>query len=247
MPNYCDNTLEIRCTVDTYNDIIAKLLLTEPKVRPGILWDASRLGGKEFSFMAALPLPKPLRGLSAPARVVTKEELKEFLKLKKKDLRPWEGVPMTQETYDRCLKKYGCTDWYNWNIANWGVKWDADVYDINQGFYTEDKIEKVDIRINFTTAWCPPTLWFDHISRVLKDEAVYMELRYSESGMGFAGTHYFDAGDRWDAEGCIYMVQDSTDSRITFDNNMGVWRNEKGHFVSEDDTREEYEYDSQSL
>lgn len=246
MPNYCDNTLELNCTVDTYNNVINKLLFKKPKTRPNE-WDNVTLGGKAFSFMAALPTPRPLRGGSAPAKVVTKEELKEFLKLKKEGKALWLGLPMTKETYNRCLKKYGATDWYNWNIANWGVKWDADVYDINQRFYSEGPVEKVEIRIHFTTAWCPPTIWFDHIAKVLQDEAVYMELRYSESGMGFAGAHYFDAGDRWDSEGCIYMVQDSTDSRITFDNNMGVWRNEKGHFVSADDIREEYEYDSNAL
>jgi hypothetical protein len=70
-----------------------------------------------------------------------------------------------------------------------------------------------------------------------------MEIRYSEEGMGFAGTHYFNSGERWDAEGCIYMVQDSTDSPVTYDGSQ--WRNEKGQFVSDDDLRTEYEYDSQ--
>jgi len=244
MPNYCDNTLELHCTIDEYNDIITKLLFTECK-------DSSyspTLGGKRFSFEAALPTPEPLRGTSAPANVVTKEELKEFLKRKKRgEINVWQGSPMTQAMFNKYLKKYGATDWYHWNITNWGVKWDADVYDITQRFYTNGLNENVETRICFTTAWAPPTLWFDHIAKVLKDEAVYMELRYSESGMGFAGAHYFDAGDRWDSEGCIYMVQDSTGYIVTYDSKMGVWRNEKGHFVSTDDMREEYEYDSNAL
>jgi hypothetical protein len=246
MPNYCDNTLEIHSIVGIYDDIISKLLFTEPKESSGG-WDCASLGGKVFSFEAALPTPEPLRGTSAPAKVVTKEELKEFLKRKKKGEMPWQGLPMTQQTHDKCLKKYGCTDWYQWNISNWGTKWDADVYDISQRFYDEGPVKRVETRINFTTAWAPPTNWFDHIASLLPRLGVYMELRYSESGMGFAGTHYFDEVDRWDAEGTIYMVQDSTDSRLKFDNNMGVWRNDKGQFVAEDDMREEYEYDSQAL
>jgi hypothetical protein len=246
MPNYCDNTLEIHSVLGIYDDIISKLLFTEPKESSGG-WGSPTLGGKAFSFEAALPTPEPLRGVSAPAKVVTKEELKEFLKLKKKGEMPWQGRPITQAMFNKYLKKYGCTDWYHWNIANWGVKWDADVYDINHRTYQNGDVEKVEIRIHFTTAWAPPTNWFDYMASVLARLGVYMELRYSESGMGFAGTHYFDEVDRWDAEGTIYMVQDSTDSRLKFDNNMGVWRNEKGHFVSEDDMREEYEYDSQAL
>ena len=246
MPNYCDNTLELHCTIDAYNDIISKLLFIEPKDTSREV-DFTTLGGKVFSFEAALPTPKPLRGTSAPAKVVTKEELKEFIKLQKEGLTFWQGLPMTQQTHDRCLKKYGCTDWYHWNISNWGVKWDADVYDISQKIYKNGVTEMTEIRINFTTAWAPPTNWFDHIANVLKDEAVYMELRYSESGMGFAGTHYFDAGERWDAEGTIYMVQDSTSSPVTYDDKLHTWRNDKGQFVAEDDIREECEYDSQAL
>lgn len=243
MPNYCDNTLEIHSIVGIYDDIISKLLFTECK-------DSSyspTLGGKRFSLEAALPTPEPLRGTSAPANVVTKEELKEFIKRKKKGEMPWQGLPMTQAMFNKYLKKYGATDWYHWNIANWGVKWDADVYDITQRFYKNGLNENIETRIHFTTAWAPPTIWFDHIAKVLKDEAVYMELRYSESGMGFAGAHYFDAGDRWDSEGRIYMVQDSTGYIVTYDSKIDVWRNEKGNFVSADDIREEYEYDSNAL
>ena len=247
MPNYCDNTLEIHSIVGIYDDIISKLLFTEPKVS-GMQWDSPRVGGKEFSFMASLPTPEPLRGTSAPARVVTKEELKEFLKRKKKgEVGIWESAPITQAMFNKYLKKYGATDWYHWNIANWGVKWDADVYDINQRYYTDGAIEKIETRIHFTTAWAPPTLWFDHIASLLARLGVYMELRYSESGMGFAGAHYFDEVDRWDSEGRIYMVQDSTGYIVTYDSKIDVWRNEKGNFVSADDIREEYEYDSNAL
>jgi hypothetical protein len=63
--------------------------------------------------------------------------------------------------------------------------------------------------------------------------------------MDFAGTHYFNSGERWDAEGCIYMVQDSTGSPVTYSEKTKDWRNDKGQFVAQDDLRTEYEYDSQ--
>ena len=72
-----------------------------------------------------------------------------------------------------------------------------------------------------------------------------MEIRYSEEGMCFAGTHYFNSGERWDAEGRVYEVQDSTDIPVTYDEKKNQWRNDKGQFVSDDDIRTEYEYDSQ--
>ena len=136
-------------------------------------------------------------------------------------------------------------DWYHWNIANWGTKWDADVYHIESNLLDEPNPSSVNLKVCFSTAWSPPTNWFDSLCDILKDDEVSMEIRYSESGMGFAGTHYFNSGDRWDAEGRIYMVQDSTDIEVTYCKKTDGWRNDKGQFVALDDIREEYEYDSQ--
>jgi hypothetical protein len=40
-------------------------------------------------------------------------------------------------------------NWYNWNIANWGTKWDTDLDD----FDTQDEC----ITLSFQTAWSPPS------------------------------------------------------------------------------------------
>lgn len=45
-------------------------------------------------------------------------------------------------------------DWYNWQIENWGTKWDAYETLFNSNESDEDYAE-----INFQTAWSPPSAW----------------------------------------------------------------------------------------
>ena len=48
-------------------------------------------------------------------------------------------------------------NWYNWNISNWGTKWDVDVED--------EDIQDDHIYIKFDTAWSPPMDIFEAIVR----------------------------------------------------------------------------------
>ena len=246
MPNYCENTLEVVCTIELFDSVVFPLLFVSNDGSNE--HHSTLLNGKRFSFSAFLPTPSDLQGVSAPACIVTEAERIEWLKAKENGEHPFGGAPITQEMHDEFLSKYGFTDWYFWQVHNWGTKWDADVCHLElykkDGIFDEGLCQ---LRVNFNTAWSPPHEWFDRLTYALGEQAVYMELRYSEEGMDFAGTYYFDAGERWDAEGRIYMIQDSTSIPITYDNKLDRWRNENGHFVSDDDIRSEVEYDSQSL
>jgi len=246
MPNYCENTLEVVCTRELFDSVVSPMLFVSNDSSHE--YPDTLLNGKRFSFRAFLPTPSDLQGISAPARIVTEAERNEWLRAKENGEHPFGGAPITQEMHDEFLSKYGFTDWYFWQIHHWGTKWDADVYNIafeqKENTFGEDFVQ---LRVNFNTAWSPPNEWFDRLTYALGEQAVYMELRYSEEGLDFAGTYYFDAGERWDAEGRIYMIQDSTGLPITYDQRSQRWRNENGHFVSDDDIRSEVEYDSQSL
>lgn len=75
-------------------------------------------------------------------------------------------------------------DWYNWNINNWGTKWDiSDVYFENQA--EEDSIE-----FSFCTAWGPPTEAFHTWAE--QDGRVEFNLEYWEPGCGFVGSAIYD-------------------------------------------------------
>ena len=83
------------------------------------------------------------------------------------------------------LKKYGCKDWYNWRINNWGTKWDA-----CEGGMRDSEWE---VEATFDTAWAPPTPWLEKVSA--KYKRLKFTLEYTEEGMGFEGRAYAKAGD----------------------------------------------------
>jgi len=83
------------------------------------------------------------------------------------------------------LNKYGYTDWYDWNINNWGTKWDmSDQYlDLNNDI------------LNYLTAWSPNIDFFNNIINNFSN--LYIVHYYYEPGMVFNGV-------------CIYNLMFST-------------------------------------
>jgi hypothetical protein len=73
--------------------------------------------------------------------------------------------------------------WYEWNISNWGTKWEASIY-------SWEKLNDNSIRINFDTAWAPPTAFYEFLAG---NTEWYVTATYWESGMGFVGRNC--AGD----------------------------------------------------
>jgi Ferredoxin-like domain in Api92-like protein len=118
--------------------------------------------------------------ISGPAPVIA--EIKEILKSDDPALLNW-MVPQP--------KFEGDQDWYNWNVANWGSKWDiSDVYINNES-------DEDDIEFSFSSAWSPPVDAFKTWAE--RDGRVTFELDYYEPGMGFLGTSGYD-GEHFDEE-----------------------------------------------
>lgn len=68
-------------------------------------------------------------------------------------------------------------EWYGWNTANWGTKWD--VSDIDCTPVDDDGV----ITVSFDTAWAPPIAFFEHLLSL----DFMVEAYYYEPGMGFCG------------------------------------------------------------
>jgi hypothetical protein len=75
-------------------------------------------------------------------------------------------------------------DWYQWNVANWGTKWD--VSDV----YFEHQAEEDSIQFSFCTAWGPCVEAFH--TWAAADGRVQFTLEYWEPGMAFAGRVTYD-------------------------------------------------------
>jgi hypothetical protein len=87
------------------------------------------------------------------------------------------------ELAKRFLEQFGATDWYNWQVQNWGTKWDVGAdgqpaQDIPGG-----------LMLSFDSAWSPPTTAYEK----LIDMGFRIRAMYYEGGMCFAGI--WDNGD----------------------------------------------------
>jgi hypothetical protein len=104
-----------------------------------------------LDFNKIAPIPKELDGTVSPMRIISQEEYDEQeRKISEDDLtdneRNW-GLSrgLTQKLADEYKKKFGYAEWYGWQNANWGTKWNA---------YSQTDIDAN--VIEFQTAWSTP-------------------------------------------------------------------------------------------
>jgi hypothetical protein len=75
------------------------------------------------------------------------------------------------------LERHGYGNWYDFQVARWGTKWDVDCHDIQ----VED--DGLTVSTPFDSAWSPPM----GIAEELVNRGLSVTLYYYESGMGFVG------------------------------------------------------------
>lgn len=83
-------------------------------------------------------------------------------------------------------KQYGFKNWYDWNIGNWGTKWDVDaeVDDISSS--SEEVI------MSFQSAWSPPQRAISALAAKFPKLAI--RHAYLEEGMCFVGVDEYSGG-----------------------------------------------------
>jgi hypothetical protein len=109
-------------------------------------------------------------------------------------------------------------NWYEWNVANWGTKWDVDV------FVTEDTDESV--TLSFDSAWAPPIEFFRHLT----EQGYTVTGYYYESGMGFAGIYENGQNDEYalegDADDVEATIPQELDEMFNIVGNIRDWEEE---------------------
>ena len=88
-------------------------------------------------------------------------------------------------------------DWYNWNIRNWGTKWDTAVSDTEQ--YPDTELNEYQISgdesfvsYRFNTAWAPPIQAIEKLSLLVPNCVI--SLSYEEES-GWGGECDFENGE----------------------------------------------------
>jgi hypothetical protein len=80
------------------------------------------------------------------------------------------------EKNEDMVAKHGYSSWYDFNIANWGTKWDV----------SSDNVEIQDpntLTAGFDSAWAPPVNAYEK----LMEQGFEVEAFYYEPGMQFVG------------------------------------------------------------
>lgn len=99
-------------------------------------------------------------------------------------------------------------NWYDWNIDNWGTKWEASIHDW-------ERQDDNTIWVSFDSAWAPPLALYQFMT----DQGYDVEAMYWESGMAFCGRfadgyddfYEYDISDRESLEQLPDELLDFTD------------------------------------
>jgi hypothetical protein len=131
-----------------------------------------------IDFNKIAPIPKELENTQSPLTIISQEEYDiQELKIANDDLteneRNW-GISrgLTQKLADEYKKKFGYAEWYGWQNANWGTKWNA--YD--QIFNEASKV------ITFDTAWSTPQRAMYHLST--KYPTLRFKVEFADEDLG---------------------------------------------------------------
>lgn len=81
------------------------------------------------------------------------------------------------------IEKYGYKNWYDWNIATWGTKWDVELENV-------ERVDEYTLTASFDSAWSPPIEAYGRLVEL----GFEIEAFYNEPGMAFCGK-YTGAGD----------------------------------------------------
>ena len=180
MPNWCSNDLYV------YG-----------KGRTEIVEAIAGEGDAVIDFEKIVPMPEALRDTShgsreAEAKIINGmndgSDMLGWSWIKKRGIENVEQLkayllgkcPELVELGEKLVKlqaEFGCTNWYDWSVENWGTKWNASV-----GTREE---RRTSFLLTFDTAWSPPTPIVKALSEKYPNNK--FSLRYYEGGMGYKG------------------------------------------------------------
>jgi len=93
------------------------------------------------------------------------------------------GDPVEQAELERKSKankeKYGYANWYDFNVAKWGTKWEIG----GNGDQAERDEDGLGFSAPFESAWSPPIA----VCEALVEQGFEVTLYYYEPGMGYVG------------------------------------------------------------
>jgi hypothetical protein len=131
----------------------------------------------------------------------------------------------TPDQQEELRRKYGYSNWYDWNCNNWGTKWDC-----SDSHYTEeDKI------LQFQTAWACP-------------EKIIAEMKLAFPDLRFDGSYAdedFGSNVGYIEDGLLYplenLSEEACETAATLWGHEGYYDDEKGRWIFDGEEDEDDE------
>jgi hypothetical protein len=104
-----------------------------------------------------------------------------------------------EDQKERLAKLYGAVDWYDFQVKNWGTKWDVDarvIYDSNEqaiGYKAYTDPGERFVHMEFDSAWSPPVFAIDMLAKQFPKVKIHHT--YDESGSDFSGYRMYIGGE----------------------------------------------------
>ena len=105
-----------------------------------------------------------------------------------------------KQTSGQLKMAHGADNWYDWNIQNWGTKWDTSQVYIDS--VNTDDPDYSTITLSFDTAWSPPIRFYEELFEQMNvdcedmgDPTFHIRATYYEPGCDFTGV-WEDGDDR---------------------------------------------------
>ena len=125
------------------------------------------------------------------------------------------------------LANHGHKNWYDWQVAHWGTKWD--IGDEHGAELVGDVLQ-----LNFDSAWAPPCDAY----AALESQGFRIEAYYYEPGMAFCGS-WINGEDTEihipnTSKEAADVIPEEIDAIFDIVNNMAMWEEEDAAYEAED-------------
>ena len=181
MPNWCSNNMEIIFPTKKEKKRFIKESTKELKLKHDTTWHKKGDVLKAFSFDALIPMPKQLEGIHKGMTTINGKKYSHWRVVKGDDGEEKE-IPITNLMLEQIQRRHGATNWYDWNLINWGTKWDVFYDDVVLSDHGD-----IGVSISFETAWSPPEDVFHYIYENFECD---IEVEFDEPGVGYKGNYY---------------------------------------------------------
>ena len=137
-------------------------------------------------------------------------------------------IPCENNTSEKCkslIKEYGVDNWYDWNISNYGTKWDV------ESMIDEFEVMDDNFTTSFDTAWSPPSTFLGKLQDKFPELNIRCSYTTESVECGLFETNRRNEND----QDFVYLDYESGESIIISDDGRDLYLGEDGYYRYSDD------------